>query len=162
MLSCVRHLLRAVGRPLKTLNYIHGTPEQTSARAPRWPYSNKIQFDPGAEAGKRFGQNRPASSGVAYTKRIPEYTQPQYFFLSRTTPVGRRDWRLFSGILVSCFVFPQRRKTVFSHDQGRTDMVTIFSPFEYIHSYAWNLPPHHLARGPHLCTMQHWLLLLVY
>lgn len=35
----------------ETLNYIHGTPEQTSACAPQWPYSNKIQFYPHADAG---------------------------------------------------------------------------------------------------------------
>lgn len=69
MLSCGCHLC-AVGSLLKTLNYIHGTPEQTSAHAPRWPYLNKIQFYPGVEAGKRFEQNRPASSGVTYTKQF--------------------------------------------------------------------------------------------
>lgn len=46
------------------LNYIHETPEQTSACAPQCPYSNKIQFYPCAE---RLDSNRPASSRVTHT-----------------------------------------------------------------------------------------------
>ncbi len=84
----------------ETLNYIHETPEQMSACAPQWPYSNQIQFYPCAE---RLDSNRPVSSRVRHTNTYLNTLDPvSNLSFSRTTPVGRCDWHLLSGIVFGC------------------------------------------------------------
>lgn len=83
----------------ETLNYIHGTPEQTSACAPQWPYSNKIQFYPHADAGERLETRIDLRAQGSRTQNT---------FLNTLNPVSNLSFclaQLLLDIVIGIFCF---------------------------------------------------------